>query len=64
MIQECDLIKATDKTLFAVPKAYWNVDGTEIRDLNGDLFSYTTYLTDPKDDDIDGFEDVEDDDNI
>lgn len=64
MIQECDLIKATDKTLFAVPKAYWTDAGIEIRDNAGDLFSYTTYLTDPKDDDIDGFEDVEEDDNI
>jgi hypothetical protein len=62
MIQESDLIKATDKVLFAVPIVDWASNG--IRDNNGDLFSYTTYLTDPKDDDIDGFEDVEEDDNI
>jgi hypothetical protein len=64
MIQESDLIKATDKSLFAVPLAYWTDAGTEIRDSNGDLFSYTTFLTDPKDDDIEGFEDVEEDESV
>lgn len=64
MIQESDSIKATDKVLFAIPKAYWNENGTEIRDNEGDLFSYTKFLSDPKDDDIEGFEDVEEDDNI
>ena len=64
MIQESDLIKSTDKSIFAVPLAYWTNAGTEIRDSNGDLFSYTTFLTDPKDDDIEGFEDVEEDESV
>jgi hypothetical protein len=58
------LIKATDKALFAVPKADWVESGTEIRDIAGNLFSYTKFLSDPKDEDIEGFEDVEEDDNI
>lgn len=64
MIQESDLVKITDKSLFAVPKAYWNEAGTEIRDIDGDLFSYTKFLSDPKDQEIDGFEDVEEDETV
>jgi hypothetical protein len=64
MIQESDLIKSTDKVLFAVPKAYWVEAGTEIRDLDGDLFSYAKFLSDPKDVDIEGFEDVEEDETV
>jgi hypothetical protein len=64
MIQESDLIKATDKSLFAVPKAYWVESGTEIRDRDGDLFSYAKFLSDPKDEDREGFEDVEEDETV
>jgi hypothetical protein len=50
--------------LFTVPKAYWFEAGTEIRDMDGDLFSYAKFLSDPKDTDIEGFEDVEDDETV
>jgi hypothetical protein len=70
MIQNCDLVKATDKSLFAVPKLKFkqeDKDGNtkiianEIRDSNGDLFSFSTFLTDPKAETVEGFDELEED---